>query len=270
MLSDKSNPNGKPNSDVIKPWVNGSDLVGIRRQMWIIDFGVKTPIADAAKYQLPFEYVRNNVKPERDKERITSTRDNWWLFERQRPEMRQAIKDLNRFIATPVVSKYRIFVWLAHPTIPDAKVTIFARDDDYFFGVLHSKIHAIWSDKKGARHGVGNDLTYNISECFGTFPFPWAPDKEPLDEPHVQAIARAAKELVEQRDRWLNAEGLGDADKKKRTFTNLYNARPTWLDLAHKRLDEAVFAAYGWKPDLSDEEILEKLLSLNLERAGGQ
>jgi len=53
---------------------------------------------------------------------------------------------------------------------------------------------------------------------------------------------------------------------QKRTLTNLYNQRPTWLELAHKRLDEAVFAAYGWKSDLSDEEILEKLLSLNLER----
>jgi hypothetical protein len=61
--------------------------------------------------------------------------------------------------------------------------------------------------------------------------------------------------------------GLGEAEKKKRTLTNLYNARPTWLDLTHKRLDEAVFAAYGWKSDLSDEEILEKLLALNLERA---
>lgn len=44
-------------------------------------------------------------------------------------------------------------------------------------------------------------------------------------------------------------------------------ALSTWHALAHKQLDEAVFAAYGWKPDLSDEDILEKLLSLNLERA---
>lgn len=79
--------------------------------------------------------------------------------------------------------------------------------------------------------------------------------------------SQAAKELVEQRDRWLNAEGLSDAEKKKRTLTNLYNQRPTWLDLAHKRLDEAVFAAYGWTSDLSDEEILERLLALNLERS---
>jgi hypothetical protein len=79
--------------------------------------------------------------------------------------------------------------------------------------------------------------------------------------------AQVAKELVEQRNRWLNAEGLSEAEKKKRILTNLYNARLTWLDLAHQRLDEAVFAAYGWKSDLSDEGILEKLLTLNLERA---
>jgi SAM-dependent methyltransferase len=266
MLVDKNNPNGKSNSDVVKPWVNGSDLVGTRRGKWIIDFGVKTPMDEAAKYHLPFEYVRKNVKPSRDKERIASTRDNWWLFERQRPEMRSALRDLNRFIATPVVSKYRIFTWLSHPTIPDAKVTVFAREDDYFFGVLHSTIHAIWSDKKGARHGVGNDLTYNISECFGTYPFPYIPGKEPKNA-QVEAIAQAAKDLVEQRDRWLNSEDLSAAEKKKRTLTNLYNERPIWLDLAHKKLDDAVFAAYGWSNDLSHEEILEKLLELNLKRS---
>jgi hypothetical protein len=54
---------------------------------------------------------------------------------------------------------------------------------------------------------------------------------------------------------------------KRRTLTNLYNERPTWLDLAHKRLDEAVFAAYGWDPSISDEQLLAKLLDLNLQRA---
>jgi len=54
-----------------------------------------------------------------------------------------------------------------------------------------------------------------------------------------------------------------------RTLTNLYNQRPTWLDLAHRRLDQAVFAAYGWPTDLSDEDILERLLALNLDLALG-
>ncbi len=76
------------------------------------------------------------------------------------------------------------------------------------------------------------------------------------------------KDLVEKRDRWLNPEGASEAELKKRTLTNLYNQRPTWLDLAHKRLDDAVLDAYGWPHDLTDDQILERLLALNLERAG--
>ncbi|MGC9396350.1 MAG: class I SAM-dependent DNA methyltransferase, partial [Anaerolineae bacterium] len=98
--------------------------------------------------------------------------------------------------------------------------------------------------------------------------FPWPPGKEPQDNPKVEAIAQAARELVEKRDRWLNPGSLSASALKKRTLTNLYNQRPTWLALAHEKLDEAVFDAYGWPHDLSDDEILERLLALNLERAG--
>ena len=55
-----------------------------------------------------------------------------------------------------------------------------------------------------------------------------------------------------------------------RTLTNLYNERPTWLDLAHRKLDEAVFAACGWDAGLSDEEILARLLELNLQRKAAE
>jgi type II restriction/modification system DNA methylase subunit YeeA len=225
------------------------------------------PIEQAAMYELPFEYVRKHVKPLRDVNRDNSLRTKWWLHGRSRPELRSALSDKKRCIVTPEVSKYRIFTWMDTSVIPDHKLHVFARDDDYFFGILHSRVHEVWTLATCSWMGAGNDPSYSSSRTFETFPFPWPPGKEPKDDPRVQAIAQAAKELVEQRDRWLSAEGIDEAEKKKRTLTNLYNARPTWLDLAHKRLDEAVFAAYGWEPDLSDEEILEKLLALNLERS---
>ena len=108
------------------------------------------------------------------------------------------------------------------------------------------------------------------SRTFETFPFPWPPGQEPADDPRVEAIAQAARELVQLRDAWLNPPDASDAELKKRTLTNLYNARPTWLDNAHRKLDAAVFAAYGWPADLSDDEILARLLALNLARAGGK
>jgi hypothetical protein len=57
------------------------------------------------------------------------------------------------------------------------------------------------------------------------------------------------------------------AKLKKHTLTNLYNERPAWLDLAHQKLDSAVADAYGCTADLTDEQVVERLLALNLERA---
>jgi len=82
----------------------------------------------------------------------------------------------------------------------------------------------------------------------------------------LPGIAEAARDLVVKRDRWLKPEGLTAAERKTRTLTNLYNARPTWLADCHARLDAAVATAYGWPADLSDEAILERLLALNHER----
>ena len=118
--------------------------------------------------------------------------------------------------------------------------------------------------------GVGNDPRYTPTTTFETYPSPWPPGREPKDDPCVEAIAQAARELVEKRDNWLNPPGATEADLKKRTLTNLYNQRPTWLDLAHRKLDNAVLDAYGWPHDITDEGILEGLLALNLERAAVQ
>ena len=115
--------------------------------------------------------------------------------------------------------------------------------------------------------GRGQRPRYTPTTCFETFPLPWPPGEEPKGDSRIEAIAEAARRLDELRRNWLNPEGASEAELKKRTLTNLYNARPTWLENAHERLDEAVFAAYGWPPDISDEEILKNLLALNLERS---
>ena len=268
MISDIGNPNGKSNKEVVKPWLNGTDITGRPRGMYIIDFDPELSKSEASLYEMPFEYVKQNVKPKRMQNSVKSARENWWLHERTRPAMRSALVGLSRFIASPRVSKYRMFAFVDIETNPDSRIVVIARDDNYFFGVLHSLIHEIWSLATSPRHGVGNDPTYNAESCFKTFPFPWPPGEESQDDPLVLAIAEAAKELNEKRERWLNPERVDEKELKKRTLTNLYNERPTWLDLLHKKLDEVVLDAYGWPHDISDEEILERLLALNLKRAG--
>ena len=267
LLAAVGNPNGRPNSDVVKPWVNGIDIAQSNRRMSIIDFGVDTALEEAALYEKPFEYVARFVRPAREHDKDANTRDRWWLFQRPRPEMRAALTGLNRFIATPAVSKHRFFVWLNHPTVPDQQLAVIARSDDYFFGVLQSRLHELWARANASQlRDAISGTRYTLTTTFETFPFPWPPGQEPAGDPRVEAIAEAARALVAQRDAWLHPAGASEAELKKRTLTNLYNARPTWLDLAHRKLDAAVLDAYGWPHDLSDEEILAHLLALNFER----
>jgi len=154
---------------------------------------------------------------------------------------------------------------------------------------------AMWPDADAV---VGNDPQYTPSLGFETFPFPegLTPDIPASDyaaDPAAQAIATAAARLNELRENWLNPPDLvrrepevvpGYPDRilpvdeaaaqklSKRTLTNLYNARPAWLDHAHRTLDEAVADAYGWGDDfssgtLTDDEILARLFRLNQQRA---
>lgn len=300
------NPHGRPNSDVIRPWLNGRAITERDPYKFIIDFGVSMSASSAAKYQAPFEYVDEHVRNGRMQNRRAAYRLKWWIHAEPRPALRRALRGRTRFLVTPRVAKHRLFTWVASSTLADARLYAFATEDDWYFGVLHSRVHEVWSLAKASVHGDGSEggrPTYATESCFAPFPFP-----RPSDTQRA-SIAAAARELDVARSRWLNppewtreemitfvarvdgpwaarvqdanAEGIGTAQYvrlmpvddaaaqhlKKRTLTNLYNERPTWLDNAHRALDEAVFAAYGWPVDLSDEVLLARLLDLNLARS---
>ena len=110
----------------------------------------------------------------------------------------------------------------------------------WIIGVLHSRAHEVWLLRLGTWLGVGNDPRSTPTTCFETFPLPWPPGTEPADDPQVVAIADAAKWLDERRVAWLNPLGADAVELKKRTLTNLYNRRPTWLAHLHAALDRAV------------------------------
>ncbi|MCK1271368.1 MULTISPECIES: class I SAM-dependent DNA methyltransferase [unclassified Bradyrhizobium] len=286
------NPNGRLNAEVLRPWMNGMDVTRRAAGKWIIDFGWSMSESEAALFEAPFAHVFAKVKPERDKNNREAYRRNWWRHVEPRPGMWKALRDLKRFIVTPEVAKHRIFAWMQKPIVPDHKLQVIARDDDVTFGILQSRFHQTWSIAVGSWHGVGNDPRYTIGTCFETFPFPdgLTPTEiaGAVGDVRADAIAAAAKGLNELRENWLNPLDLvrrepeivpGFPDRlipinsaalallKKRTLTNLYNERPTWLANAHADLDAAVAYAYGWPADISEEEALARLFALNQERA---
>ena len=253
------NPHGRSNIEVLRPWVNGRDITSRSRGMWIIDFG-DLAVEQAALFEAPFEYTNSHVRPMRAGNRRALYAEKWWWHMEPRPGMREALKGFDRYAATPTVSKHRLFVWLPIDILSDHNLIAFACDDDYTFGVLHSRFHELWALAMGTQ--LETRPRYTPTTCFETFPFP-----RPTEEQR-ETIGAAATELNALREGWLNPPGISAAELPKRTLTNLYNQRPTWLDNAHARLDAAVADAYEWPADLANAEILERLLALNLERAG--
>ena len=201
--------------------------------------------------------------------------------------MRKALDGLSRYIVTPRIAKHRLFAWLDARVCPDCQLIVIARDDDTTFGILHSRFHKVWSLRKGT--SLVDRPRYTPTTTFETFPFPegLSPDVPATDyatDPRAQAIASAARRLVELRDRrlnppecveWIEEPVVGypvrpvPRDKKaaaalrNRTLTNLYNAWPQWLANAHAQLDAAVAAAYGWPGDIADDAALRELLARN-------
>ena len=342
-MLDRPNPHGRPNSDVLRPWVNAESLVKTRQSLWIIDFPSGTSEETAARYEKPMAQLAAHVKPARESNRDERLRRLWWLHRRTGDGVRNAALRFTRLLCTPRVSKHRLFVWIDAIVEPDTATYAFAREDDLFFGIMHSRIHEVWSLAQGSQlREKESGFRYTPTSCFDTFPFP-----HPTAE-QARAIAEAARELDALRDRWLNppewitteiltfpasldgpwrrfidtpqnpsaaavreadpgwtpqdlygadralrlatdaaraaaqvAAGIGTARYPRlvprdaacarhladRTLTRLYNERPRWLDLAHRKLDDAVAAAYGWPADLPDILLLERLLALNHARA---
>lgn len=279
----QTNPTDVNNADVVRPWVNGSDIVRQPRGMYNVYFPADTTEEEAKKYEAPFDYVMKKVQTERTSEHFENY--PFWLHWRPRPEMQKALVDKTRYIITPRVAKHRLFVWMDKQTIPDSATVAIARDDDYFFGVLHSKLHEVWSLRMGT--SLEDRPRYTPTTTFETFPFPYPPGQEDTNSGAYKAIAAAASQLDEERYAWVNPVGVSGKALNDRTLTNLYNALNVWrgkesirtvaaaadfaprLDELHNILDRAVCDAYGWEHAVLDneEEILRRLLALNLERS---
>ena len=284
------NPNGRSNSDVLKPWVNGMDITRRPASKWIIDFGFAINESEASLFERPYNHICENVKPSRQMGRNKHRAKYWWRHISPGPKKWQLLDGLSRYIATPRVAKHRLFVWLDASICPDCQLIVFAREDDTTIGILHSRFHEAWSLRLGT--SLEDRPRYTPTTTFLTFPFPegLSPDisaDEYADVPHAVAIADSARRLVELRDRWLNPPDLvkwvdepvaGYPQRpeprsenaantlKKRTLTNLYNDRPKWLLDAHASLDAAVADAYGWDPNITEEEFLQELIAINLSK----
>lgn len=259
----------------IREYRNGRDLTKSPRGVMVIDlFGLDAEQV-RRRYPAVYQHVRENVWPERRENKRRVYRDNWWIFGEPRRELRPALSGIIRYIATVETSKHRTFQFLDHSILPDNMLVNIAMDQAWAMGVLSSRLHVAWALATGGRLGVGNDPRYNKSRCFETFPFPAANDSQ------KSRIAGIAEQLDQHRKERLaehtdiTLTGIYNVLEKERAGEALTDKERAVHDRAlvgvlrelHNELDAAVAEAYGWPADLSDDELLEKLLALNHERA---
>lgn len=286
------NVNGRSNAAVLRPWANGQDIAKRSSDTWIIDFGAEMSEEAASEYEAPFAHVLKHVKPMRQAGNRESRKKYWWLHGETVPGLRANLHGLRRYLVTPRVAKHRFFVWLPVQVWPDSRLYAIAKEDDWTFGVLSSRIHTVWSLANASRHGDGDDggrPTYNAKSCFETFPFPF------YSRDTARLVENCAIQFDQLRAAWLNPPewvqlvpevcpiGMRDAPYPdrviaklgferhvaSRTLTNLYNEPPPWLLTAQAALDRAVATAYGWSDyseDLPDSELIARIARLSLER----
>lgn len=260
----------------LKPFVNGNDITQKPRNLWMFDFWGLKEAELSASFPEAYQHLLLHVKPERDVNPRDIRRRNWWIFGEALSTFRPALEGLNRCIATPITSKHRVFTFLDAPAGGDSNVVMIASADGHLLGVLSSNVHALWSLQAGTRRGIGNHPRYNKGRCFDSFPFPGdVPDdlkvKIRLEAEALDALRKRV--LAEHEDLTLTKlYNVLEALKEGRALTdaerNIHDrGLVTLIRQHHDAIDRQVAEAYGWPADLSDEDILTRLVALNKERA---
>ncbi|MDX5391134.1 MAG: class I SAM-dependent DNA methyltransferase, partial [Rhodobacterales bacterium] len=274
-VAKKISPYNELPNNLLRKYCNGKELIAGKLDRYVIDLH-KMSEQDVRK-EAPhiYQWLLDTVKPFRSSNRDKDLSEKWWLHRRNNADLRNAQSGLNRFIGTVLTAKHRNFVFLPAEVLPDQTIVAFCLDCAAALAILSSRFHVTWALTAGGRLGVGNDPRYNKSKCFDPFPFP-----DPTEDQKARLRALGEQLDAHRKER--------QAAHPKLTLTAMYNVleklragqriegkdRETYdqglvgiLRDIHDQIDAAVAEAYGWPADLSDDDILHRLVALNRERA---
>ena len=295
VQAQKLDPAFGHSSALIRPLLTGTDITKRKSDSFAIDLYRLSERQTRETYPAIYQWLIDNVKPERDQNNRASLRNRWWIFGEARSTFRPALANIQRAIATSLTAKHRTFVFVKANDICDSTTVMFALPDGLHMGILSSNMHVLWSMAAGGRLGVGNDSRYNKSKCFEAYPFPAE------DTGLTPALIERIRQLAEQLDAHRKTQQAAHPDL---TLTGMYNVLEklrsgealsakdktlhehglvSVLRTLHDELDAAVLQAYGWSdlgpaPCGQDEAstvdreawtgaLLQRLVDLNTRRA---
>ena len=264
-------------SEVIRPFLIGDELLGSvngEPQRFVIDFS-KFDMVKASSFTEPYKIVESQVLPAREAKAMDEERKNaearainpkvrtnshhkgfyqrWWQLSYSRRELMDSLLGIDRYIACSRVSARPIFEFVSSQISPNDSLVVFALEDDYSFGVIHSSLHVRWYQAKCST--MKSDPRYTSRSIWDTFPFPQTPKLS-----DVQKVAKAAVHLREIRRQYMNEFGYS----LRELYSVLESPGKHPIKTAQDQLDTAVLNAYGFKKKKS---VLQQLLDLNEEVA---
>jgi hypothetical protein len=251
--------------DLLFPYFVGKEILGgaATATRHLLDFGQRDLLA-AQAYPATIKYVEDAVlgkrlaAAEKGKTKDGKMRthhkaflDRWWQLSYGRSDMIAALAPVSRYIACSRVTTKPIFFFLSRDVRPGDALQVFAFEDDYSFGILHSSAHIDWFMNK--RSNMKSDPRYSSESVFDTFAWPQEPSQK-----SVIAVADAAKQLRAVRDAAL--VGINGGLRVLYKTLDLPGKKNPLRD-AHEALDAAVLSAYGFSPKM---DLLQQLLDLNI------
>lgn len=260
---------------ILRPLRNGRDLLDGARGVFAIDFSGYAETQIRNQFPRLYQHLYDTVRPERLQNRDERLRANWWQFRRSNELYRSMLAGLSQFVVTVETAKYRLFFITPANVLAEHGTISFGIADTAFLGILSSRIHVAWSLATGGT--LEDRPRYNKTLCFETFPFPAFGAQQTTDN----RIRELGEQLDAHRKRQqalhpgLTMTGMYNVLEKLRSGEPLTDKERiiheqglvSVLKQIHDELDAAVFEAYGWPVTLTDEEILERLVALNAERA---
>lgn len=258
---------------VLRKYIIGRDLVQRHQPKFIIDFFGLSESEAQGKWASLYQRLLDRVYPERRQNKRAAYREKWWIFAEPRPAMRKALIGLTRFIVTPNTAKHRPFIFAKCEMLPDTTVYAIASDDAAMLGLLSSRAHLVWALNSGST--LEDRPRYVSKETFLPFPFPDADEQqkarirelgEQLDAHRKRQQALHPSLTITEMYNVLERLRAGAELTAKERATHEQGLVSILLKL-HDDLDAAVADAYGFAPGLADEDILQRLVQLNAERA---
>lgn len=262
-----------PGSRVVRPLAGARALLSGNVTRYVIDmFGLSEKEAREA-YPAEHQHLLHSVKPLRQQQKRSLYSQNWWLFAEPRPGFRRAVQGLTRYLCTVETAKHRWFTFISAQVLPEQTVVAICLADAAWHGILSSRVHLVWSGMAGAT--LEDRPRYSIAACFDPFPFPTTLESqrqriraigEALDSHRKRQQALYPKLTITDMYNVLEKLRSGEPlDEKERVIHE--QGLVSVLKQIHDDLDAAVFDAYRWPATIGDEEILERLVALNHERA---